>query len=239
MERAYVSTPFIVPWLLVLLGFSAQMVGVHLMASRLARSETVEGAALESDGEGPDSVRFVLPIDGARVPDNPDHLPGASRAYRGGQHEGVDFRCRPGTPVHAAADGFVLSIDDEPNLPERRRNELLDYCQRRGETPEVILDALHGQRVVVCHRTLGGELVTTSYSHLQDIDSLLKPGSEVRRNQVIGWAGNSGTSHAYRNDGWGELHFELRINGRPVGIGLAAGDAAALYRQYLGGASHD
>jgi murein DD-endopeptidase MepM/ murein hydrolase activator NlpD len=76
--------------------------------------------------------------------------------------------------------------------------------------------------------------VTTSYSHLQRIDPALEPGVEVHRDQVIGWAGNSGTSHAYGQDGWGELHFELRINGEPVGIGMPAGEAAALYRRYLG-----
>lgn len=190
-------------------------------------------------GNEADSLRFLIPVDGGRVPENPDLLPGAKRAYRGGQHEGVDFRCAPGAPVRAAADGYVLSANDEPNLPERRRNELLEYCRSRHETPALILEVLHGRRLVLCHGTRDGSLVTTSYSHLERIDSSLKPGTVVATGQTIGWAGSSGTSHAYTRDGWGELHFEVARDGEPVGVGLPAPEAAALYRHYLEGGGHD
>ena len=61
----------------------------------------------------------------------------------------------------------------------------------------------------------------------------LRPGSEVEAGQVVGWAGSSGTSHAYGDDAWAELHFELRRGGKPVGLGLSASEVAALYRDYL------
>src|ERR1041385_5459404 len=55
------------------------------------------------------------PLAHAAVPTNRALLPGAERTYRGCVHEGVDFACAPGTPVHAALDGWVLTMDDEPN----------------------------------------------------------------------------------------------------------------------------
>ena len=147
--------------------------------------------------------------------------------------EGVDFSCPPGTPVRAAATGYVLSVEDEPDLPQWRREELLRHCRLRGETPPEVLDVLHGQRVVLCHGTIDGELVTTAYSHLEKIEPSLRPGTEVEAGQIIGWAGSSGTSHTYEHGDWAELHFELRRSGKPVGLGFPGPKVAALYREYL------
>lgn len=242
MRRALEVTPAMLPWLIVFLGVGAQIAGVRLLVLRANRSAppaTVAAGGSEWTENDGDSLTLVLPIVGARVPDDPGLLPGAPRAYRGGQHEGIDLRTRPGTPVHAVADGFVLSIEDEPSLPERRRNQLLAYCRRRHETPGEILSVLHGRKIVLCHRVAGSELVTTSYSHLQGVDESLKPGSEVRRDQIIAWAGSTGTSHTYTAGGWAELHFELHIDGKPVAVGLPPAEAAAVYRRYFHEASHD
>jgi len=233
--RALAVGPAGLGYVLLALGITAQLMGVRLLSTprnRPAPTETALVSVPREDERNP--LSFDLPLKGAVVPNDPDLLPGAGRGYRGGRHEGVDFRCAPGTQVKAAADGFVLSIDDEPNLPKQRREQLLAYCQRRHATPAEILKVLHGRRVVLCHLTARSELVTTSYSHLQRIDPTLKPGTEVLRDQVIGWVGSSGTSHAYGDSRWGELHFELRINGEPLGVGVSPGEAAALYRRYLG-----
>lgn len=237
MIRGLLTSPSLAPWALVLMGLCAQAAGV-LMLTRAhgAAPEAFGGqptrAALPAVAEA-ESLGFLLPVVGTEVPGDPHLLPGAARAYRGGRHEGIDFSCPPSTPVRAAAAGYVLSIEDEPNLPERRREELLQYCRQRGETPGEVLEVLHGKRVVVCHGTLGGDLTTTSYSHLEKVEPSLRPGSDVDAGQVLGWAGNSGTSHAYDRDAWAELHFELRRNGQPVGIGLPAQKVIALYRDYL------
>ena len=225
------------PWALVLMGLSSQAAGVLM----LARAHRAAHEALTSQpmrvalpaAADAESLGFFVPVSGSEIPTDPHLLPGALRAYRGGRHEGIDFSCPPGTPVKAAAAGYVLSIEDEPNLPKRRRDELLEYCRQRGETPGEVLEVLHGKRVVLCHGTLGGELTTTGYSHLEKVEASLRPGSEVDAGQVLGWAGNSGTGHAYERGTWAELHFELRRNGVPVGMGLPPQKIVALYRDYL------
>jgi len=176
-----------------------------------------------------------MPVEGVPVPTSPELLPGAVRAYRAGTHAGVDLRCERGVPVHAAADGKVLTIEDEPNLPEAQRSALLRECRELGETPPEVLRALHGRRVTLNLGIHDGHFVTASYSHLAWIRSDLEPGMTVRAGEVIGAAGASGTSHAYQADGWGEVHFELRIDGQPLGLGLHPADAGRLYREAFGG----
>ncbi len=173
------------------------------------------------------------PIPNATVPTDPQALPGALREYRGGVHEGVDFRCAPGTPVRAALAGWVLSVEDRQDLPLEIRRELLEQCSALGRTPQLVLDILHGRRLVLYHGMFDGNLLTTSYSHAAEIRTDLVPGAWVEPGEIIAWTGASGTSHAYKADHWSELHFELRINGLPVGLGLSSNEAGALYRSAL------
>lgn len=172
---------------------------------------------------------MVVPVTGAHVPTNPELLPGAVRSYRGGVHEGVDFRCLPGLPVHASAAGWVLAVDDRPNLPAVRRSEVLRVSQQLGRTPAEVLAILHGKHIVLCHGERDGRWVTTSYSHLGCIRAGLVPGQCIARGEVIGWTGCSGTSHAYDHGNWGEVHFELHVDGVPLGTGLSPAEAGALY----------
>ena len=227
----------LLPWILIAAGFIAQIGGVRILRDRVrpATSSRIVTEQGLPPGEGMEAMLSLEPpIAGARVPTDPALLPGARRKYRGGEHEGVDFSCRPGTPVVAAADGWVMSIDDEPNLPESRRNELLRYCTQLGETPLEVLSVLHGRRVTLCHGIYEGRLLTTSYSHLGSIGPDLGPGLRVRKGDLIGVAGSSGTSHAYRADGWGELHFEIHLNGVPLGAGMPPQAAGQQYRDLLG-----
>ena len=232
----------ILPWLVVAGGIALQIGGLR-MAGRGTRASTAplpnETDIVASESAPtpaeilPDLPVMTEPIADAHVPRDPSRLPGAVRGYRGGVHEGVDFSCAPGEPVVAAADGWVLSIEDEPNLPESRRNELLSVCRKLGETPPEVLRVLHGRRITLRHETPDGHLVTSSYSHLGSICEGLEPGSRVLKGEVIGTAGASGTSHAYRG-GWAEVHFEIRIDGHPLGLGRPAREAAALYRERFG-----
>ena len=231
------------PWVLLAAGLLVQAAGVGVLAHRsrcvVRASEVAGDLGLRPFGSNPADQAVGLPelqtpIAEGQVPRDPALLPGARRAYRGGKHAGVDFSCSPGTPVLAAAAGWVLSIDDEPNLPEARRNEVLAYARALDETPPEVLQVLHGRRVVLCHGIRGGKLLTTSYSHLECVRPDLRPGDRVEQGEVIGAAGASGTSHAYHRDGWGEVHFEVRLNGEPLGDGLAPAGAGALYRSLLG-----
>jgi murein DD-endopeptidase MepM/ murein hydrolase activator NlpD len=97
-----------------------------------------------------------------------------------------------------------------------------------------VLRVLHGRRVTLRHETADGHLVTSSYSHLASIREGLRPGTRVHEGDVIGAAGASGTSHAYRHDDWGEVHFELRIDGQPLGLGRPPAEAGELYRRRFG-----
>lgn len=231
------------PWVLFASGLLIQAAGVVVLAHRHRQSVRADEVIVfpaqpsNSDHVIPVAVqvRFVPPIMDGQVPRDPALLPGARRAYRGGEHEGVDFSCRPGTQVLAAADGWVLSIDDEPSLPETRRNEVLDYSRSLGRTPPEVLQALYGRRVVVCHGLCGGKLLTTSYAHLDHVRQDLSPGDRVKQGEEIGVAGASGTSHDYHPGSWAELHFEIRLNGEPLGIGLKPTEAGALYRSLLSG----
>jgi hypothetical protein len=62
----------------------------------------------------------------------------------------------------------------------------------------------YGRNVTIDH----GYGYTTLYAHMQEV--LVKKGEEVKRGQVIGKVGSSGTSTAPH------LHYEVRINGKSV-----------------------
>lgn len=223
------------PWLLITGGCVVAFVGGHLLLARTTRKESlhpiVEAAPSleELDGESP----FLMPIEGARIPTNPALLPGASRAYRGGQHAGVDFSDHPGTDVVAIADGWVLSVEDGPTLSEARRIEVLGYCTQLRLTPPEVLSVLHGRRVTLCHGIHDGRLLTTSYSHLGSVSPDLRPGNHVGKGEVIGETGASGTSHEFHDSKWSELHFEIHLNGVPLGTGLPPLLAGQHYREFF------
>ncbi len=62
----------------------------------------------------------------------------------------------------------------------------------------------YGRQVRVMH----GSGIMTTYSHMSAI--VAEPGTEVRQGQVIGYVGSSGLSTGPH------LHFEVRVNGRPI-----------------------
>jgi hypothetical protein len=216
----------------VLAGLGLQIVGLRrFTGGPRFTSPAVERVVAQCDpGRIPP---LVAPIQGIKVPTNPDLLPGAVRAYRGGVHEGVDFPCEPGVPVRAAFSGTVLWVNPEPDLPQSLRSRLLHRCRQLHRTPEAVLDALHGRRIVLCQVLPSGELLTVSYSHLGTLRTELSPGRAVRAGEVIAWTGSSGTSHAFRNERWGELHVELRVDGIALGAGLLPREAGALYAGVL------
>lgn len=79
-------------------------------------------------------------------------------------HSGTDFGGPCGTPVHAAADGTVVSAG---------------------------WGGGYGNLVVIAHGNVGGSSLATAYAHLS---SMAVSGGSVSRGQVIGYIGTTGTS---------------------------------------------
>lgn len=92
-------------------------------------------------------------------------------------HTGWDFHASYGDPIHAAADGVVVSAGP------------------RGG---------YGNAVVIDH---GGGMATL-YAHQSKV--AVSSGQHVSKGQVIGYVGCTGYCTGPH------LHFEVRINGRPV-----------------------
>ncbi|MEA2183338.1 MAG: hypothetical protein QOF69_2523 [Solirubrobacteraceae bacterium] len=91
-------------------------------------------------------------------------------------HNGLDFLAPQGTPIHAA-DGGTVAVLESP-----------------GESGG------YGNFVCLQHRPH----LATCYAHLSAVASTVKPGAQIRRGQVVGLAGTTGSSTAPH------LHFEVR-----------------------------
>jgi len=96
-------------------------------------------------------------------------------------HAGTDFRAYCGTPIMAAADGKV---------------EWAKYV------------AGLGNEVMIYHGVLSGKVLYTSYNHLAKFN--VSAGQNVKRGDVVGYEGTTGTSTACN------LHFEVYVNGQTV-----------------------
>ncbi len=96
-------------------------------------------------------------------------------------HAGTDFRAYCGTAIMAAADGKV---------------EWAKY--RYG----------FGNQVMLYNGVVSGKVLYTSYNHLSKF--AVHSGQTVKRGQVLGYSGSTGSSTACH------LHFEVYVNGSTV-----------------------
>jgi murein DD-endopeptidase MepM/ murein hydrolase activator NlpD len=93
-------------------------------------------------------------------------------------HAGIDLRDRCGQPVYAGRDGTVV------------------WARLRSG---------YGNQVMLDHGWVNGASLMSSYNHMQSF--AVSAGQKVTAGQVIGYAGNTGTSAACH------LHFEVYVNG--------------------------
>ena len=91
-------------------------------------------------------------------------------------HNGVDFLAPTGVPIHAADAGVVASVESP------------------GESGG------YGNFVCVQHRPH----LASCYAHMSAFAANVRPGARVKRGQVIGLVGSTGSSSAPH------LHFEVR-----------------------------
>lgn len=213
----------------------------------LRREDVVTARAAPADGNvalvGPDIRALVddiearfddfrladlrMPIVGATLPDLDTLLPGATRAYRNGIHQGFDMNdghigvpTAYGAPVVAAKDGTVIrAILDFQEMGTAEYAQVIAASQEAGTTPPDILDKLRGRQLWIDH----GYGIVTRYVHLSGIASDIVEGKRVRAGDIIGFVGNTGTEASVNGSHAGaHLHFELRIDGRYFGEGMSS-----------------
>jgi murein DD-endopeptidase MepM/ murein hydrolase activator NlpD len=159
-----------------------------------------------------ENARLTLPVAGAAFPRDPDNLPNAPRTYRKGVSQGFVFTGSDsgvivtyGTPVIAAADGEIVKLDanyKDPTVPEFLK--LLQEVKNGASDND--LERLRGRQVWLKH----ANGVITRYGHLSKIAPDLSYARPVKRGDVIGFVGNSGTLEGARGGrGNARLLFEV------------------------------
>ena len=93
-------------------------------------------------------------------------------------HKGMDYAAACGTPVGAMAAGKVLAT-----------------THNRGA----------GNKVIVSHGLHNGQILTTSYHHLQGF--AVSAGQRIEAGQTVGYVGSTGASTGCH------LHFETHLDG--------------------------
>lgn len=156
------------------------------------------------------------PLKGASLSQYDSHLPGADRSYRNGTHEGIDWYggvtgipVDRTTPVISMAEGIVVRADhDYTELNQADRGNILTIAMNLDHTPEYILDKLRGQSVWVQYP----QGVLVRYAHLSVIEDSITIGKTVKKGEVIGYVGNSGTSDGVKGNNQGlHLHSDILI----------------------------
>jgi len=95
-------------------------------------------------------------------------------------HDAIDIAAPGGTPIYAVNDGTII---------------MYQWVNTGG-----------GNKVVIDH----GSSITTTYCHLSKFQEGLKVGSEVKKGDIIGYVGTTGTSTG------NHLHFRIAIDGSTV-----------------------
>ena len=185
------------------------------------------------------SLKLLLPCENVPVPEQQLLLPNAPRAYRHGTHRGVDFYVNWGTPVRAVADGIIIRA--EHNYQEMSadfRLDVLDDAKILGRTPSDIFEhLLLGQAVYIDHGfdLVPGYRTVTIYAHMSHINSSITIGSTVRRGEVIGQSGNTGTEDSTLKKKTGaHLHWEMILQNKTgeyyLGQGLESDSLSVLFQ---------
>ncbi|MCU0846257.1 MAG: peptidoglycan DD-metalloendopeptidase family protein [Spirochaetes bacterium] len=182
---------------------------------------------------------ICLPVANALLPENDSSYPNSPRQYRGGWHSGLDIHCyrdpvlnatvpvSSSTPVRSIDSGTVLRADTEYRaltLAEWRKQS--DYSRIVPTT--FVKRSFGGMQVWIDH----GNGVLSAYNHLSKIDPSVTRGKSVKKGQVIGWAGNSGSieeAEGRARQGI-HLHLEIWVDGFFLGYGMPVADVKKYFR---------
>lgn len=173
-----------------------------------------------------DSLKLQLPCKGISVPKRTMRLPNAPRDYRSGTHRGIDFFANWGTTVQAVADGIIVRADHGyKEVPADFRVNMLNASSKVGHTPsDIFNNILLGQAIFLDHGfdLIPGFRTITIYAHLSHIDNKIKPGTIVKKGDIMGKSGNSGIRESTLGSRSGShLHWEmiLQIKDQEIYLG--------------------
>jgi murein DD-endopeptidase MepM/ murein hydrolase activator NlpD len=188
----------------------------------------------------PEDLRgFLYPVAGGCLPGFDGLMPNAPRAYRNGVHEGVDWypgsgcaAIERGTLVYAMHDGVVVRVDhDYVDVTLAQLEALQARTTAQGYTDPEALDVFRGRQLWIDH----GHGVLSRYAHLSEIPERLFVGLAVRRGEVVGFVGESGTPESVTNPGTEmHLHVGVRVGGSFLGADLSPEEVRALYERLYG-----
>lgn len=177
-----------------------------------------------------------LPIAGQSLPSHPGVYPGARRLYRYGVHHGLDMFNQPGakipvvtgTPVAAIAPGKITRIDlNYKDMNYSTYNKVMDECYKSHQTSAKNTDLLMGCQVWVD----SGNGFLVKYAHLDSVNKKLSLGETVKRGDIIGYVGVSGTGENLPGHArYPHLHFEIWLDGKYLGYGLNPAETESLFQ---------
>ena len=159
-------------------------------------------------------------------------MPNASRSYRNGIHEGLDFLANRKSPIFSVFDGVIVRIDTVlMDLSLKEYDKMMLVTKEKGNKAP-ILDYLRGIQVWIQH----SDSVYSRYCHLSRTNPDFKLGDIVRQGEIIGYGGNSGLNWSRykqnRNDNYGQhLHFEIRYGDAYLGKGFPYSEVKRLYEK--------
>lgn len=159
--------------------------------------------------------KILFPIKGVVITNQPNLLPNAERKYRNGIHEGIDIVVPFMTPVFASLDGIIMVANTEyKDVDIKTYNNFLKTTYRMKKTPEDIYNhILLGKHIIIDHGFgyLPGYRTTSTYAHLEKINDK-KVGDFIKKGELIGYVGNSGTKYGALNNRLGaHLHWEIHF----------------------------
>ncbi len=129
----------------------------------------------------------------------------------GGPNVTLDFH-QPGSGIVTSPYGMRM----HPILHVYKLHSGIDYAvgdgkiraAKPGRVVRAGYDVAYGNYIVILHGQLGDRSVSTLYAHSRAL--LVKQGQYVTTGQVIGLVGESGYTTGPH------LHFEVRLDGRPI-----------------------
>ena len=160
--------------------------------------------------------QLLFPCPNIEIPLSLNLLPNASRKYRSGIHQGIDFAGNYDSEVRSVFDGVIIRSDlDYYEVSNEFRNDLLKKASIIQRTPsDIFVNILYGRTVMIDHgfSFTKDKRIISIYAHLSKINPQIKVGKNISRGDIIGKVGNSGTSDGAKgNRKSAHLHFELII----------------------------